>query len=88
MPKSKAESYKEAIMSAVEEETDNQVIAEAAKAANHISVGERPVRPEDLSTKVEQALDGAGERFHLKFDDGSDLYLATTGGILTATVSK
>lgn len=92
MPKSKAESYKEAIMSAVEDETDNQVIAEAATAANHICVDERPVerpvRPEDLSARVEQALDGAGQRFHLKFDDGSDLYLSTTGGILTATVSK
>jgi hypothetical protein len=75
-------------MSAVEDETDNQVIAEAATAANHICVDERLVRPEDLSARVEHALDGAGERFHLKFDDGSDLYLATTGGILTATVSK
>ena len=88
MPKSKAESYKEAIMSAVEDETDTEVIAEAATAANHICVDERLVRPEDLSTKVEQALDGKGERFHLKFDDGSDLYLSTMGGILTATVSK
>lgn len=88
MPKSKAESYKEAIMSAVEEETDSQVIAEAARAARHIDADERSVRPEDLSTRVEKALDGAAELFHLKFDDGSDLYLSTTGGILTATVSK
>ena len=88
MPKSKAENHKEAIMSAVEDETESEAIAEAAKAANHICVDEKVVRPADLSKRVEQALDGAGERFHLKFDDGSELYLATTGGILTATVSK
>ncbi len=79
-------------MSAVEEETDKEAIAEAAKAANHIYVDERsverPLRSEDLATQVAQALDGAAKRFHLKFDDGSDLYLSTTGGILTATVSK
>ena len=88
MPKSKAENHKEVIMSAVEDETESEAIAEAAEAAQGIRVGERIVRPEDLSTQVEKALDGAGERFQLKFDDGSELYLATTGGILTATVSK
>lgn len=92
MPKSKAEDHKEAIMSAVEEETDKEAIAEAAKAASHIYVDERPVerpvRPEDLSTQIEQALDGAAKRFHLKFGDGSELFLSTSGGILTATVSK
>jgi hypothetical protein len=36
---------------------------------------------------VEQALDGAGEPFRLTFDDGSSLYLSTSEGILTATVS-
>jgi len=87
MPKSKAESFKELIMAAVEDETDSQAISEAAKAARHICV-ERAVRPEDLSTFVEQALDGAGEPFHLKFDDDSDLYLSTSGGTLIATVSK
>lgn len=87
MPKSKAENYKEAIMSAVEDETDKEAIADAAKAAQHICV-KRLVRPEDLSTQVEQALDGAGESFHLKFDDGSDLYISTSSGILMATVSK
>jgi hypothetical protein len=88
MPKSKAENHKEAIMSAVEDETESEAIAEAAKAAQQIRVADRIVRPEDLSAQVEKALDGAAERFHLKFDDGSELYLATTGGILTATVSK
>ena len=88
MPKSKAENHKEVIMSAVEDETESEAIAEAAKAAQRIRVGERIVRPEDLSTQVEKALDGAGERFQLKFDDGSELFLATAGGILTATVSK
>lgn len=88
MPKSKAENHKEAIMSAVEDETESEAIAAAAKAAQQIRVAERIVRPEDLSTRVEKALEGPGERFHMKFDDGSDLYLSTTGGILTATVSK
>jgi hypothetical protein len=88
MPKSKAENYKEAIMSAVEHETESEAIAEAAKAAQRIRVAERIVRPEDLSMQVEKALEGTPERFHLKFDDGSELFLATTGGILTATVSK
>jgi hypothetical protein len=37
---------------------------------------------------VEQALDGAGEPFRLTFDDGSILYLTTSEGMLTATVSK
>jgi hypothetical protein len=88
MPKSKAENHKEAIMSAVEDETEAEAIAAAAKAAQQIRVAERTLRPEDLGTRVEKALDGAAERFHLKFDDGSELYLVTTGGILTATVSK
>lgn len=88
MPKSKAENHKEAIMSAVEDETESEAIAAAAKAAQGIRVAERTIRPEDLSAQVEKALDGAGERFQLKFDDGSELFLSTTGGILTATVSK
>ena len=88
MPKSKAENHKEAIMSGVEDETESEAIAAAAKAAQQIRVAERTIRPEDLSTLVEKALDNPGGRFHLKFDDGSELYLATTGGILTATVSK
>jgi hypothetical protein len=75
-------------VSAVEDETESEAIAEAAKAAQSIRFAERIVLPDDLSRQVEKALDGAGERFHLKFDDGSELYLATTGGILTATVSK
>jgi hypothetical protein len=37
---------------------------------------------------VENALDGTGESFRLKFDDDSTLYLSTREGILTATVSK
>jgi hypothetical protein len=87
MPKSKAESYKEAIMSSVEEETEAQAIADAAKASSRIYV-ERAVRPEELSKLVENALDGTGESFRLKFDDDSTLYLSTREGILTATVSK
>jgi hypothetical protein len=87
MPKSKAESYKEAIMSSVEEETETQAIADAAKASARIYV-ERVVRPEELSKLVEKSLDGSGETFRLKFDDDSTLYLSTREGILTATVSK
>jgi hypothetical protein len=87
MPKSKAENHKEAIMSSVEDETESEAIAAAAKAARSISV-ERVVRPEELSTLVEKALDGSGEPFRLTFDDDSCLYLSTKQGILTATVSK
>jgi hypothetical protein len=87
MPKSKAENYKEAIMSSVEEETETQAIADAAKASSRIYV-ENVVRPEELSKLVEKALDGSGETFRLKFDDDSTLYLSTREGILTATVSK
>ena len=87
MPKSKAENHKEAIMSSVEEETETEAIAAAAKAAKEISV-ERVVRPDELSALVEKALNGAGEPFRLTFDDGSSLYLSTKQGILTATVSK
>jgi homoserine acetyltransferase len=87
MPKSKAENHKEAIMSSVEEETETEAIAAAAKAAKEISV-ERVVRPDELIALVEKALDGAGEPFRLTFDDGSYLYLSTKQGILTATVSK
>lgn len=87
MPKSKAENYKEVIMSSVEEETETEAISDAGKAAAQIYV-ERIVRPEELSRLVAQALDGAGESFRLKFDDDSSLYLSTRGGILIATVSK
>jgi hypothetical protein len=86
--KSKAEGYKETIMSSVEEQTESPAIADAAGAATSIYYAEKLVRPEELSTLVEQALDGAGEPFRLAFDDGSCLYLTTSGGILTATVSK
>jgi hypothetical protein len=85
--KSKAESFKETIMSALEDETEDEAIADAGKAAARIYV-ERAVRPQELSKLIEQALDGSGERFRLNFDDDSSLYLSTTGGILTATVSK
>jgi hypothetical protein len=88
MPKSKAEAYKEEIMSAVEDETESESIADAAKAAKQIHVEERLVRPEELSALVEKALDGAGGSFRLTFDDDSRLYLTTSNGILTATVSK
>jgi hypothetical protein len=88
MPKSKAESHKKVIMAAVEDETENQAIADAAKAATHIYAGQGAVRAAELSPLVEKALDGSGETFRLKFDDGSSLYLSTTEGILTATVSK
>jgi hypothetical protein len=86
--KSKAEGYKETIMSSVEEQTESPAIADAARAATSIYYAEKLVRPEELSTLVEQALDGAGEPFRLAFDDGSCLYLTTSEGILTATVSK
>jgi hypothetical protein len=88
MPKSKAEDSKEAIMAAVEEETEKEAIADAAKAAKRIYIGERPVRSEELGALVEKALDNSGESFRLEFDDSSNLYLSTKGGILTATVSK
>ena len=87
-PKSKAEDYKEVIMSSVEEQTESPAIADAARAAINIYYAEKLVRPEELSTLVGQALDGAGEPFRLTFDDGSSLYLTTSEGILTATVSK
>jgi hypothetical protein len=87
MPKSRAENYKEVIMSSVEEETETEAIADAAKAAAQIYV-ERAVRPEELSRLVEKGLESGGESFRLKFDDGSSLYLSTNAGILTATVSK
>ncbi len=86
--KSKAEGYKETIMSAVQDETETPAIADAARAATSIYCAEKLVRPEELSTLVDQALDGAGEPFRLAFDDGSCLYLTTNEGILTATVSK
>ncbi len=87
-PKSKAEDHKESIISSVQEETEGEAIADAARAAKHIYYAEKLVRPEELSTLVEQALDGAGEPFRLTFDDGSSLYLTTSEGMLTATVSK
>jgi hypothetical protein len=86
--KSKAEGYKETIMSAVEEQTESPAIDDAARAATSIYRAEKLVHPEQLSTLVDQALDGAGEPFRLAFDDGSFLYLTTNEGILTATVSK
>jgi hypothetical protein len=86
-PKSKAEGYKEGIMSSVQEQTEIPAIADAARAATHIYYAEKLIRPEELSDLVEQALDGAGEPFRLTFDDGSSLYLSTSEGILTATVS-
>jgi hypothetical protein len=88
MPKSKAENHKEVIMAAVEEETENEAIAEAAKAATNIYAEERLVRAEELSNLVEKALSGTAGSFRLKFEDGSNLYLSTSGGILTATVSN
>ncbi len=87
LAKSKAESFKEAIMSALEDETEDEAIGDAGKAAARIYV-ERAIRPQELSKLVEQALDGGGERFRLSFDDDSNLYLSTSGGMLTATVSK
>jgi len=87
-PKSKAEGHKESIMSAVQEQTDGEAIADAARDATHIHYAKHLVRPEELRTLVGQALDGAGEPFRLTFDDGSTLYLTTSEGMLTATVSK
>ena len=87
-PKSKAEDHKEAIMSSVQEQTESEAIADAARAATHIYYAKQLVRPEELSTLVGQALDGLGEPFVLTFDDDSSLYLTTSEGIFTATVSK
>ena len=87
-PKSKAEDHKEVIMSSIQEQTESEAIADAARAATHIYYSKQPVQPEELSTLVGQALDGAGEPFVLTFDDDSSLYLTTSEGILTATVSK
>jgi hypothetical protein len=88
MPKSKAESHKEAIMAAVEEETESEAIAAAASAATQIKVEQRAVSAKELSDLVEKALDEGGGPFRLQFDDGSNLFLSTNDGILTATVSK
>lgn len=87
MPKSKAENYKELIMSSIQEETETEAIADAAKAAQRICVEQR-VRPEELSKLVGKALDGSSESFRLSFDDDSNLYLSTANGILIATVSQ
>jgi hypothetical protein len=87
-PKSKAEDHKEAIMSSVQERTESQAFADAARAAKHIYYAKKLVRPEELGTLVGQALDGAGEPFRLTFDDDSSLFLTTSNGILIATVSK
>jgi len=87
MPKSKAESYKETVMSSLEDETESEALADAAKAATQIYV-EGLARPAELSRLVEKALDSSGESFRLVFDDDSILYLSTANGILTATVSK
>ena len=88
MRKSKAESHKEAIMAAVEEETEGEAIAAAAKAATQIKLEQRTISAKELSASVEKALHGPGGSFRLQFDDGSNLFLSTSGGILTATVSK
>jgi hypothetical protein len=89
MPKSKAEGYKEVILAAIEDETETEAIADAAKAAKDICVFEqRVVKAEELSDLVEKTLEGSGESFRLRFDDDSNLYLSTKGGILTATVSN
>jgi hypothetical protein len=87
-PKSKAEDHKEAILSSIQEQTENEAIADAARAATHIYRAEQLVRPAELSALVGQALEGAGEPFVLTFDDDSTLYLTTSEGIFTATVSK
>ena len=87
-PKSKAEGHKEVIMSSLQEQTESEALAAAARAATHIYYDKQPIRPEELSDMVGQALDGAGEPFILRFDDDSSLYLTTSDGILTATVSK
>jgi hypothetical protein len=87
-PKSKAEGYKEAIMSSLQEQIEAPTVADAARAATKIYQAEKPVRPDELSALLDKALDGAGEPFRLTFDDGSCLYLTTSEGILTATVSK
>ena len=87
-PKSKAEGYKEGIMSSVQEQIEIPAIADAARAATQIYCAEKLIRPDELSDLVEKALDGAGEPFRLTFDDGSSLYLSTSEGILTATVSR
>ena len=88
MPKSKAESHKEAIMAAVEEETENEAIAAAARAATQIYLEQRSIPAGELSELVEKALEDGGGPFRLKFDDGSNLYLSSNAGTLTATVSK
>jgi hypothetical protein len=87
-PESKAEGYKEAIMSSIQEQTETPTIADAAKAATKVYYAGKVIRPEELGTLLGQALDGAGQPFRLTFDDGSNLYLTTSEGILTATVSK
>ena len=88
MRKSKAESHKEAIMAAVEEETESEAIAAAATAATQINVEQRAVPAKELSDLVEKALNEGGGPFRLQFEDGSNLYLSTDDGTLTATVSK
>jgi len=75
-------------MAAVEEETESEAIAAAAKEATQINVEQRVIPAEKLSELVEKALDDGGGPFRLQFGDGSNLYLSTSDGTLTATVSK
>ena len=89
MPKSKAESHKEAIMAAGRRgPRASEALAAAAKEATRIDVEQRVVPAEKLSEMVEKALDDGGGPFRLQFGDGSNLYLSTSGGTLTATVEK
>ena len=75
-------------MAAVEEETENEAIAAAAKAATRVYAEQRHIQADELSNLVEKALHASGGPFRLQFDDGSSLYLSTAEGILTATVSR
>ena len=86
--KSKAEDRKEAILTAIEDHTLTPVLADAAKAAEQVYCAGKLIRSEELGTLLDQALETSGEPFLLTFDDGSSLYLTTTEGMLTATVSK
>ena len=59
-------------MAAVEEETESEAIAAAAKEATQINVEQRVVPAEKLSEMVEKALDDGGGPFRLQFGDGSE----------------
>ena len=87
-PSQKRKTARKRIITAIEDRTLSPVLAETARTATHIYYAEKLIRPEELGILLDQALGGSGEPFRLTFDDGSSLFLTTSEGLLTVTVSK